>query len=169
MGIHPRDDGEASTTPVTGPGTHIAIGGAVRPGRDMTRSVWLVTSGSYSDYTVDWAFDTESEAQRVAEALGTDYGVEEFEILESAGEQAELLRLWLFPPAHGDYRPLVREYRKPVFPSLTPVPEVEAVEDRPGLSWLLEVSGTDHARVRKSFMERTARICAGKGLVMPSL
>ena len=133
------------------------------------KSVWLVTSGSYSDYSVHCAAPSEEAAQGIVAALNTPgkwarYFVEQVPVIEKAeritvyGIEAVIAddgtvreesvrdrEEWNVDPLHPErLRPVtVRWVRAPAYR---------------GRAGRLEVYGTDRERVRKTFSDMKAQL-----------
>lgn len=140
--------------------------------------VWVVFTGQYSNRRAVAAFASEAEARRVAGTIDrNDYDddYEEFDVLDVAGERADVLRVSSYLHQYRDEAiPVVdkSEYVKVVWPfQKTPsAPLIEskratieelqefASDKRPQgrTSSLVDVSGTDHALVRKVYGEQEA-------------
>ena len=137
---------------------------------NATRFMWAISSGSYSDYRVHAVCASEADAQAVIEranASGDDYyrksyEVERIMLVDDTVQQAEVLKLsvevfddgsakegqprlsrdWPFAMYEDDWLPVRwRWIRAPMYN---------------GKGGRLEVSGTDHERVRKVYSERKA-------------
>lgn len=139
------------------------------------KSVWLVTSGSYSDYSVHCAAPSEEAAQGIVDALNTPgkwaryfveqvpviekaqrvtiYGIEA--VIEDAGTVCEESVLdreeWNVDPLYPErLRPVtVRWVRAPIYN---------------GKAGRLEVYGTDRERVRETFFNAKNQLVADPGL-----
>lgn len=127
--------------------------------------VWVVSTGSYSDYRVLCACPTKKDAERVARKYGSDAGIESLPIVGGEVEKVDVLHLsttlwddgaetdtsdrishcWPFEPWE-DVAPLIwRWVRAPMH------------KNKGGR---LDVHGTDHTRVRKVFSDRRAETIA---------
>ena len=131
------------------------------------RKMWVVESGSYSDYRIHAAFTNKTTAQAAA-ALGTGYSVATLPVL-SIDDLALVVVLRMSiciwdDGTESDERQNVRT--EVPFDMLYPEDEKPAHwrwvrapvhQNRGGR---LEVSGTDHERVRKLYTELRARLHA---------
>lgn len=57
----------------------------------MDKKIYIVTSGEYSDYSIDAVFSTKKKAEEYIQQYGTDYTIEEYD-LDKEVEKKE--RLW---------------------------------------------------------------------------
>ena len=55
--------------------------------------IYIVTSGEYSDYTIDAVFTTKEKAVDYVEQHGTDYNIEEYELDEEVEKKTQLWRI----------------------------------------------------------------------------
>ena len=143
--------------------------------RVSDKSVWLVSSGSYSDYRVHCAAPSKKAAQGIVDALNGDdewtkYFVEQVPVIEKAEritvygieaiiEDAGTVREesvrdrdeWNIDPLYPQrLRPVtVRWVRAPIYN---------------GKGGRLEVFGTDLERVRRVFSDTRAQLIADPGL-----
>ena len=143
--------------------------------RVSDKSVWLVSSGSYSDYRVHCAAPSKTAAQGIVDALNGDdewtkYFVEQVPVIEKAEritvygieaiiEDAGTVREesvrdrdeWNIDPLYPQrLRPVtVRWVRAPIYN---------------GKGGRLEVFGTDLERVRRVFSDTRAQLIADPGL-----
>ena len=56
----------------------------------MTKKIYIVTSGEYSDYGINAVFTTKEKAADYVEQHGTDYNVEEYDLDEEVEKKAQL-------------------------------------------------------------------------------
>lgn len=139
-------------------------------------TIWLVSSGSYSDYRVLCACRTEAEAEAVAvkvrghvEGWDRDADVEARQIVGSDVELVEVLKhrttLWDNGKESDTDE---RTYSRWPF---------DIYEDTPAVAWRwvrapihngkggrLEVWGTDHERVRRVYSDKRAELKASPSL-----
>lgn len=124
--------------------------------------IYLLTSGSYSDYSVEAVFTDKAEAERVAEVLNQSsyesYGVEDFPLVSERMEHVLQLQLnFTDTAAYGWSRPPVERYMEAerirrIFPW-----QEESCDFRSHTSAFgFVVEGTDIERVRKVYSERRA-------------
>lgn len=137
----------------------------------MTGHVWLVSSGTYSEYLVHCAAPSEQAAYDIVDALNTTgkwakYFVEEVPVINKA-KQFTVYGLEVVISDDGTVRaeavfdrdewnvdPLYPERRHPVTVRWVRAP---IYEDQAGR---LEVYGLDQERVRKTFSDMKARLVA---------
>ena len=140
------------------------------------KSVWLVSSGSYSDYRVRCAAPSKKAAQGIAAELNADdkewskyfvervpviekaervtvYGIEA--IIEDAGTVCEESVL---DREEWNVAPLYPERLRPVTVRWVRAPAYR------GRAGRLEVYGTDRERVRKTFSDMKAQLLADPAL-----
>lgn len=137
----------------------------------MTDRVWLVSSGTYSEYRVHCAAPSKQAAYDIVDALNTTgkwakYFVEEVPVIEKA-ERFTVYGLEVVISDDGTVRaeavfdrdewnvdPLYPERRRPVTVRWVRAP---VYEDQAGR---LEVYGLDQKLVRKTFSDMKARLVA---------
>ena len=126
------------------------------------RTIYAVSSGSYSDYSVNLIFESKKDAEAFVLAKEGDYQVETFTLVPAG-----------FPLAF--WKRLVCTWREEPFMNQAPAWEYERgcsnVDDKPmpqpvvvkaPVQWAakhsahLTVEGDDHERVRKVFTEQLA-------------
>lgn len=137
-------------------------------------SVWIISSGEYSDYSVLAVVKGGKKAAKSlaarANAHGstyTEYRVEELPVVDADVERVEILTL---TAEIRDAGPSVKEERDPYYRVEWPF---DALYGAPSVSWRwvrapihqgrggrLEVHGVDHERVRKVYSERKAMLLA---------
>lgn len=143
-----------------------------------TDSVWLVSSGSYSDYSVHAAFTTKELAEETASVFNAatdswhDYFVEERPLLSRPGEMVTTWRASVNIWDDGTTSDM-REVSARVEPEVNLLYPEDAVPARwrwvrapvhQGKGGRLEVSGVDLERVRRVFGDKRAEILATPAL-----
>ena len=137
--------------------------------------VWLVSSGSYSDYRVHCAAPSKAAAQGIVTALNgddewTEYFAEQVPVIEKA-ERVTIYGLEAIIEDSGTVReesvrdrdewnvsPLYPEHLRPVTIRWVRAPRYHDQDGR------LEVYGTDRERVRKTFSDVKAQLIADPAL-----
>ena len=131
-----------------------------------TKTIWAVSSGEYSDYTVNLIFEAKDDAERYAAGMGEGYDVEEFELVPSGMPFTTWKRLtvsWRERPfLSWEPNPAEREESCSSIQKTEPMPQPKVSK---GI-WsgfgshkacgYLTVQGDDHERVRKVFTEQLA-------------
>lgn len=56
----------------------------------MKKKIYIVTSGEYSDYSIDAVFTTKEKAVDYVEQHGTDYNIEEYNLDEEVEKKTQL-------------------------------------------------------------------------------
>jgi len=59
----------------------------------MTKKIYIVTSGEYSDYEINAVFTTEQKAVDYVEQHGTNYNIEEYNLDEEVEKKTQLWRI----------------------------------------------------------------------------
>lgn len=57
------------------------------------KKIYIVTSGCYSDYSIEAVFTTQDKANDYVQQHGTDYNIEEYELDEEVTKQVQLWRV----------------------------------------------------------------------------
>jgi hypothetical protein len=141
----------------------------------MNRTVWLLTSGSYSDYSVSAVLTSKEECQRVIDEDKRISGAswsnwndpEECILIEDAGVPSDVLAIRAY---HGN--PENQEthtaawgwegYHSPLIEGTHITMEDFEKRNRAGygLGQIAAAVGTNHEQVRKAFSERRAQALA---------
>lgn len=143
--------------------------------KSATKRMWAVSSGSYSDYRVLCACPTRKDAVEVARKVceagswHSDARVEEFMLVTAAVEQQPVLQLLVTLWDDG-----TEEGRREQVRNEWPF---DSIFDVVPMSWRwvrapmhnnkggrLEVEGTDHDLVRRTFSDKRAQILADDAL-----
>jgi hypothetical protein len=136
----------------------------------MRRMGWIVTEGSYSDYSVLCVCPDEATANAIVDAIGPDesnyYGprVEEVALRTGPPTVKEVLHLNWATDGEGNeypypYQPYEHTTKEFWWEEALPACKVNVYVDN-SLTVVLHLSGWDHERVRKVFSETKARIKA---------
>lgn len=56
----------------------------------MEKKIYIVTSGEYSEYSIDAVFTTKEKAVEYVEQHGTDYSIEEYDLDEEVEKKTQL-------------------------------------------------------------------------------
>jgi len=59
----------------------------------MENKIYIVTSGNYSDYTIERVFSTKEKANEFVQQHGTDYRIEEYVVDEEIKKENKLWRI----------------------------------------------------------------------------
>jgi len=129
--------------------------------------VWVVTSGSYSDYQIERIFLREEDATTY-EAGDIERRVEEYDVVSALGEQVTVLVVdeIVVTARYGHPHETFRTYwYGPDDDEIAGLPACKAGElwksaYMPDRGILVRVEGTDHERVRKVFSEKRAQAVA---------
>ena len=123
-------------------------------------TIWMVTSGWYSDITWAAAFTTKELAEQSINEGGLGDDIHELKLFDKELEKVSVLTIgcgtnkgFALPGERGKWVPWERT--EIWHPELHQPPECEATHIRN-----LVVTGTDHERVRKVFGERRAELMA---------
>lgn len=139
----------------------------------MSAKVWLVTTGEYSDYNVKCACSTKKTAETVAakmrgvsDSWDSDAKVQECSLVTADVEQVAVLslqeNLW-DGGASSDMRRSTRlewPFDPLTWPCLPVAWRWVRAPMHKNLGGRLEVWGTDHKRVEKTFSDRRAQVKA---------
>lgn len=127
-------------------------------------TIYIVTSGSYSDYSINEVFANKADAERYAATVAYDEGhVEEYELRESLpAEQRTLHQMSTGITADGARN--AHEIQYDVFPGIGGTPKNDRPKvtiergphgDRP--TWIsVRVAGYDLTMVRQAFSDAVA-------------
>lgn len=59
----------------------------------MDKKIYIVTSGEYSDYSIDAVFSTKEKAEEYIQQHGTDYAIEEYDLDEEVEKKTKLWKI----------------------------------------------------------------------------
>jgi hypothetical protein len=119
-------------------------------------TVYALSSGSYSDYSVSCVFANKADAETAADALNgaegyhEDFAVEKFDFHEGPAEVGPYWT-WSFAERYGPDEPQERA-RTALLPS-SRRPTVTEIRNSP-TTYQLHVGGKDREAVRKAFFDR---------------
>ena len=57
----------------------------------MEKKIYIVTSGEYSDYTIERVFSTKEKANEFIQQHGTDYRIEEYVVDEEIKKRTKIM------------------------------------------------------------------------------
>lgn len=141
----------------------------------MSEVIWVVSTGEYSDYRVMCACPTKADANAVMKKYNesgdnwSDARVEQLPVVEASVEQIDVLTMEITIQDDDSLRDRGQRIRTEwPFDSLYPHSPVTwrwvRAPIHRGQAGRLEVSGTDHTRVRRVFSDKQAELLASPGL-----
>ena len=138
------------------------------------KSVWVVSSGSYSDYRVHCAAPSKKAAQSIVAALNGDDRIEYFVERVPVFEKAERVTIYGLDAVIEDDGTVRREAARerdewnvdPLYPERLRPATARWVRAPcyNGRAGRLEVYGTDRERVRKTYSDMRAQLLADPAL-----
>lgn len=59
----------------------------------MDKKIYIVTSGEYSDYSIDAVFSTKEKAKEYIQQYGTDYAIEEYDLDQEVKKETKIWKI----------------------------------------------------------------------------